>query len=309
MHLRGRRVIAKVARDDRAFRANAATPDFLATVGLAGSVPELLGTIRPARLLLLEELAGPSLADLLLDGDAVAAGAALAAEAALLGEMSARTQGKMEAFERLGGPPPYPVEELLRPFAGATAAVLALPDLGDELEQLEDFWRAGARAAFSPLDTCPDNNAWAAGRLRLFDLDFAGFQHPALTYSYFDVAWPTCWCLAALPVDLQAQLRRVFLERCPVSVPEAALAAACWAVFNIGSRLPQALEADQPIAPRSPTALRAMLLWRSEEAVRRLSDSGGLPRLRVAFADLSDRLRELWPGTGALPAYPAFSSL
>jgi hypothetical protein len=302
-------VVAKVAQDGRAFRANLATPAFLATVGFAGSVPRLLGSISTARLLVMEEVAGPSLADLLLGTDAVEATSALAAHAALLGEMSARTEGRSEAFERLGGPPPYPAEELLRPFRPAAAEVVPLPDLGEELERLEEFWRAGARAAFSPLDTCPDNNAWSDGRLRLFDFDFAGFQHPALTYSYFDVAWPTCWCLAALPAELSGQLRGIFLERCPVSAQEAALAAACWAAFNLGSRLPGALEADGPIAPRSPSGLRAMLLWRSDEAVRRLADAGGLPRLRAAFAELSDRLRDLWPDSGALPPYPAFSSL
>lgn len=302
-------MIAKVARDARAYHANLAAPAYLAFVGLEAAGPRLLGHLDDDRLVLLEELPGPSLADLLLGADRAAAEAALLAHAELLGEISARTRGGAETYASLGGPQPYPADELLRPFSGAVAEVMEPPDLEAELAALEEFSRAWDRAAFSPGDTCPDNNAWAAGRLRLFDFDFAGFQHAALAFSYFDIPWSTCWCLAALPEEVRERLRAAFLARCRVTDAEAAQAAAFWSVFNTGAMLPRALAAGGPIALRSPTGVRTMLVWRLDQAVRRLAAASTLPRLATVLAELAERLRERWDEPGVLPRYPVFTGL
>ena len=298
----GRSVIAKVPAEPGAFARTLIGIEYLDRLGLGDCCAALLGQDPEAELLVLESLDGPSLAELLLGGDSGAALSALVAHAALLGDLAAASRGSTLPAE----PPWFTPAASFRELDGLLGRIgLRLDSMARaELSGLEEWWQRDT--AFTPADTCPDNNAWSNGRLRLFDLDGSGFRNPALEAAYHHVQWPTCWCLAELPEELKGLPLKAFLERFPVSEAEIATADGAWAVLNLCWVLGLCLQED-PAMRSGLTTYRQMLVWRSLGSARSCREQGVLPALSGLLEHFAARARDLWPGSGEpIPLYPAF---
>lgn len=189
--------------------------------GLPGTV-RLLGYCDDAPLVVLEDLGdGPSVADLLLADDPVAAGQAVQDWASTVGALQAasaqlgdefrarlREAGRV-AVDGLEPSLPEPVDLLSGWLSDTTETMeallrpLAVRPGTPALEELRAItWalgRPGSGAGLVPGDTCPDNALYRDGRLTLIDFEGAAHRHVAWEAAHLLVPWPTCWCSWALP--------------------------------------------------------------------------------------------------------------
>jgi hypothetical protein len=183
------------------------------------SSPVLIAHDADARLLVLEDLGRSStLADKLFGPDAEAAQRCLLGWARALGRMQAATAGREGDFgallRRQG-------ERAWRdPMAeDARAALAGLPDLLDArlgvvasaaaLAEAHDTVRllGGTRyRAFSPSDTCPDNNLVTSRGVRFVDFEWGCFRDVVLDAAYVRVPFPACEASFALPPKLAAAM-------------------------------------------------------------------------------------------------------
>ncbi|WP_292874295.1 3-deoxy-7-phosphoheptulonate synthase, partial [Microbacterium sp.] len=165
-----------------------------------------------ARLLVLEDLGRSStLADKLFGPDPAAAQRYLVGWARALGRMQAATAGRENDFgallRRLG-------EKAWRdPIADeARAAIAGVPDLLQSVLGVSTTAAAQAQAhetarllggtryrAFSPSDTCPDNNLVTSRGVRFVDFEWGCFRDVALDAAYFRVPFPGCRASFAMP--------------------------------------------------------------------------------------------------------------
>ena len=183
------------------------------------SSPVLIAHDADARLLVLEDLGRSStLADKLFGPDAEAAQRCLLGWARALGRMQAATAGREGDFgallRRQG-------ERAWRdPMAeDARAALAGLPDLLDARLGVVTSAEAAAEAhdtvrllggtryrAFSPSDTCPDNNLVTSRGVRFVDFEWGCFRDVVLDAAYFKVPFPACEASFALPPELAASM-------------------------------------------------------------------------------------------------------
>ncbi|GAA1833434.1 hypothetical protein GCM10009836_09470 [Pseudonocardia ailaonensis] len=177
--------------------------------------PVLIAHDPQARLLVMEDLGRSStLADTLFGTDPVDARRCLLSWARALGRMQAATAGRENDFgallRRLG-------EKARRdPIADeARAALAGVPGLvgemlgvslpaGAELEARETAKLLGGTRyrAFSPSDTCPDNNLVTSRGVRFVDFEWGCFRDVALDAAYFRVPFPACESSFTLPDGL-----------------------------------------------------------------------------------------------------------
>ncbi|MFF3668489.1 hypothetical protein [Microtetraspora malaysiensis] len=124
--------------------------------------------------------------------------------------------------------------------------------------------------AFTPGDTCPDNNLLTPGGLRLIDFEAACFQSVFLTAAYCRMPFSTCWCVFRLPAGLAEKIEHAFRAEVVNAYPELAddavwqagtrRAIAVWTVDATLALLPRTLE-DGPLHPtRRPVPTRRQLL-------------------------------------------------
>lgn len=304
------------------------------------SSPVLIAHDPEARLLVLEDLGRSStLADKLFGPDTAAAQRCLLGWARALGRMQAVTAGRegdFGALLRRQGERAWrdPVAE------DARAALAGLPDLLDArlgivpspeaAEEAHDTVRllGGTRyRAFSPSDTCPDNNLVTSRGMRFVDFEWGCFRDVVLDAAYFRVPFPACEASFALPPGLAAAMLDAWRteivpvwpeldepERLARRLLDAQLLWVWLCTWWLLPRLPRhvgAGERDGPIgadparSPRISTALTHY--WRELGAAA--ADAG-----RGATAGLADAvaraLRERFPDAPeALAVYPALRTV
>src|SRR5262245_26221586 len=169
--------------------------------------PELFAHGADSRLVVLEDLGGaPTLADKLLGSDARGAERALLSWARSLGRLHATTAGReadFDALERRLTPP-----DLKDPLAADGATVLAgLPalleaDLGvptpdavvEHARNSRSLLETGRHRAFSPSDSCPDNNLITSRGVRFLDFEGGCVRNAIFDAAYLRVPFPSCWC-------------------------------------------------------------------------------------------------------------------
>ncbi|MEU1284131.1 hypothetical protein [Kitasatospora sp. NPDC005856] len=317
----GRSVIVKAYTGGpdalRGFTAEAAG----LALGLAG--PPLLGVDPDVPLVVLADLGdAPSLADVLLGDDPKAAEEGLLAWAGGLGRLAARSVDRRADLTRLWaryakGMPTWADEPWIRRNAAVFPGVLeaagvAVPDgLAEELERIGT---AGGEEypAFTPGDTCPDNNLLTPQGLRLLDFEVACYQSVFLTAAYCRMPFATCWCVFALPAGLARRIEEAYrAEVVPVypalaedSVWEAGMrqAVAVWTVNATVRLLPRTAEDRPTHRTRRPVPTWRQVLRHRWETAAALD---GLP----AFTETMRLLHEVadgW-GTAPLPGYPCFA--
>ncbi|GAA1990159.1 hypothetical protein [Kitasatospora viridis] len=281
----------------------------------------------PARRLLVQTDLGdlPTLADLLLGEDPEAATAALLAWAAGLGDLAVAAAPRRAEFDALwarydqGLPSwdrePWHAENatgLLTALAGA--GVAPAPGLAAELAGVAELL-TDRYPAFTPGDTCADNNLITPDGLRLIDFEAACYLSVFLTAAYCRMPFSSCWCVFTLPPELAAQVERTYRERVVRIHPELAddevwtaglaAAVALWTVDLTARQLPRVLTGDAPVHPRRrPVPTRRQLL---RHRWARAAELPGLPALTATMRELL-ALSDDWQ-VPDLPHYPAFRSV
>jgi hypothetical protein len=296
--------------------------------------PVLIAHDPQARLLVLEDLGRSStLADKLFGTDPAAAQRNLLSWARALGRMQAATAGREGDFgallRRLGERAwRDPVAEDAR-VALAKGPSLLSGELGVDasstavLEAHETARLLGGTRyrAFSPSDTCPDNNLVTSRGVRFVDFEWGCFRDVALDAAYFRVPFPGCEASFALPGGLADTMLEAWRnEIAPVwpdldepAVLERRLlhAQLLWVWLCTWWLLPRIRERDRPIGPdatRSPRISSALgHYWRH---MARSAEVGGLPATAELGDAVADALAKRFPDApGTLPVYPAFRSV
>ncbi|MER6297954.1 hypothetical protein ABT247_00065 [Kitasatospora sp. NPDC001539] len=292
----GRSVIVKAYTGGpdalRGFTAEAAG----LTLGLAG--PPLLGVDPEVPLLVLADLGdSPTLADLLLGTDPKAAEEGLLAWARGLGTLAARSVGRDEELAGLWarydrGMPTWAQEPWIAKAAAEfprvlEAAGIAAP-VGLDGELARIVTAVGAEyPAFTPGDTCPDNNLITPEGLWLLDFEVACFQSVFLTAAYCRMPFSTCWCVFDLPGGLARRIEAAY--RAAVVPVYPALAED--AVWEDGMR-------------------RAVAVWTVNATVRllpRTVEDGPMHRTRRPVPTRRQVLRHRWETAAAMDGFPAFA--
>ncbi|MFJ9611600.1 hypothetical protein ACIRS1_35230 [Kitasatospora sp. NPDC101176] len=301
----------------RCFAAEAAGLSF----GLAG--PELLGADPKAPLLVMADLGdAPTLADVLLGSDRKAAEDGLVAWARELGRLAAKSAHRRDEFRkswaRYGtGTTSWDDEPWIARDAAALPALLDAAGvevpagLGAELARIGT---AGGEEypAFTPGDTCPDNNLLTPRGLRLIDFEAACYQSVFLTAAYCRMPFSTCWCVFTLPPETARKAEEAYrAEVVPVypalaedTVWRAGMrqAVVLWTVNATVRLLPRTVEDGPMHRTRRPVATRRQVLrnrWQVASTV------DGFPAFARTVRNLLDKAAREWT-VAPLPRYPAF---
>jgi len=295
--------------------------------------PVIIAHDPQTRLLVLEDLGRSStLADKLFEPDPAAAQQCLISWARALGRMQATTAARESDFgallRRLG-------ERAWRdPMADeARAALAGVPDmLVDELgvrvseaaaREAHETARllGGTRyRAFSPSDTCPDNNLVTSHGVRFVDFEWGCFRDVALDAAYLRVPFPACTGSFALPPGIANTLLVAWRDEVTTVWPDLAEpdrlearllhAQLLWVWLCTWWLLPRIATLDLPIGPdatRSPLISTALAHYWTHAAD--VAQHAGLDASATLGRDIALALHERFPDAPAvLPLYPAFRS-
>jgi hypothetical protein len=282
-------------------------------------------------LLVLEDLGRSStLADKLFADDPEAAERALLAWARALGRVHAVTAGRENDFgallRRLG------VRAWRDPMADeARNALAVVPELvsgglGISVSEAaaNEAYAAvrllgGTRyRAFSPSDTCPDNNLVTSRGVRFVDFEWGCFRDVVLDAAYARVPFPACESSFALPPGMSDAMLAAWRHEVRPVWPDLddstrlagrlLDAQMLWVWLSTMLLLPPGLASDGPIGPdsrRSPRALLALAHYWGRLAI----DAGRGDR--PATVDLASAMERalrgrLGDGSAELPVFPAF---
>jgi hypothetical protein len=291
------------------------------SLGLAG--PAVLGVSTEVPLLVMADLGeAPTLADVLLGSDPKAAEQGLLAWARGLGRLGAASVHRRAELGQLQarydkGLPSWEDEPWIARNADEllglldTAGVVPPAGLGAELAAIGT---AGGETypAFTPGDTCPDNNLLTPEGLRLLDFEAACYQSVFLTAAYCRMPFSTCWCVLELPAGIALAAEEVYRAEVLAVYPALAedavwragmrQATAVWAVDATVRMLPRTGEDGPMHRTRRPVATRRQVLRHRWETAAGLAEF-------PALAETARRLlREIAGGwdVAPLPPYPAF---
>jgi hypothetical protein len=295
--------------------------------------PVLIAHDQESRLLVLEDLGRSStLADKLFGPDPASAKRCLLSWARALGRMQAATAGREGDFgallRRQG-------ERAWRdPMADeARAALAGLPVLLKEelgvdvsspamVEAHETARLLGVTRyrAFSPSDTCPDNNLVTSRGVRFVDFEWGCFRDVALDAAYFRVPFPGCEACFALPAGMAEAMLVAWRDEIASVWPDLDRsdrlerrltdAQLLWAWLCTWWLLPRVRERDMPVGPdstRSPRISTALgHYWRQLEVA---ATAAGLRATADLGAAVTAALADRFPDAPAvLPIFPAFRS-
>ncbi len=295
--------------------------------------PALIAHDPQARLLVLEDLGRSStLADNLFGPDPVAARRCLLGWARALGRMQAATAGRENDFgallRRLGERAwRDPMAEDAR-VAFADVPGLLTQELGVRvspaatLEARETARLLGGTRyrAFSPSDTCPDNNLVTSRGVRFVDFEWGCFRDVTLDAAYFRVPFPACEASFSLPPGMAETMleawRNEIVEVWPdLDDPERLErrlldAQLLWVWLCTWWLLPRIRVRDMPVGPdatRSPRISTALGHYWRQMALA--AADGGLPATAELGTAVAAALAQRFPDApDTLPVYPAFRS-
>ncbi|WP_259294669.1 hypothetical protein [Streptomyces canus] len=319
----GGSVIVKAFGDEpeslRGFTAEAAG----LSLGIAG--PEVLGVDPEVPLLVMADLGNaPTLADVLLGSDPTAAESGLRAWARGLGQLAAASVhrradlallwSRYDKGMRSWGDEPWIAQRATDLLALLDGAGLAVPPgLAGELARIGT---AGGEEypAFTPGDTCPDNNLLTSQGLRLIDFEAACYQSVFLTAAYCRMPFSSCWCVFTLPTGIATEIEQTYRAELVGVYPALAedevwqagmrQAIAVWTMDATVRMLPHTVE-DEPLhRTRRPVPTRRQVLRHRWEVASTLEEF-------PAFAQtMRLLLREIAGGwdVAPLPGYPAFGN-
>jgi len=293
--------------------------------------PVLIAHDPASRLLVMEDLGRSStLADKLFGPDGAAAQRCLLSWAAALGRMQAATAGREKDFgallrrlgERAWRDPM--ADEARAAFAGVAGllrdelGVVATPAAIQEAHDTARLLGGTRYRAFSPSDTCPDNNLVTSRGVRFVDFEWGCFRDIALDAAYFRVPFPGCEASFALPPGMADTLLATWRNEIAAVWPDleesgrldARLfdAQLLWVWLCTWWFLPRIRVRDQHVgqdAGRSPRISSALShYWDQLAADAAVAGKSATAELGVAVAEA---LNKRFPDApAALPVYPAF---
>ncbi|MBR7830097.1 hypothetical protein KDK95_27590 [Actinospica sp. MGRD01-02] len=319
----GGSVVVKAYAEGPAARRGFAAEAAGLSLRLAG--PRLLATHSDTPLLVMEDLgAAPSLADVLLGGDPRAAADGLLIWARTLGKLAAESVRRRESLTRLwtqhgGDTMSWQTRRWVDVGATAlrdalTAAGIPAPDgLAGELAGLGQDLH-DAYPAFTPGDTCLDNNLLTVEGLRLIDFEGACFAPVFLTAAYCRMPFPSCWCVFRLPAGLATEIEQAFREQVTEAYPAladdavwekgVARAVAAWTLEVTEWLLPLTAQ-DEPLHSTRPAPTPRQVLRHRWEAAAAIAE---FPALARSMRLLLNNVAATWDAS-PLPEYPAFRPL
>jgi hypothetical protein len=293
--------------------------------------PVLIAHDPASRLLVMEDLGRSStLADKLFGPDGAAAQRCLLSWAGALGRMQAATAGREKDFgallrrlgERAWRDPM--ADEARAAFAGVAGllrdelGVVATPAAIQEAHDTARLLGGTRYRAFSPSDTCPDNNLVTSRGVRFVDFEWGCFRDIALDAAYFRVPFPGCEASFALPPGMADTLLATWRNEIATVWPDleesgrldARLfdAQLLWVWLCTWWFLPRIRVRDQHVgqdAGRSPRISTALShYWDQLAADAAVAGKSATAELGVAVAEA---LNKRFPDApAALPVYPAF---
>ncbi|MFE2410139.1 hypothetical protein ACFXDE_17560 [Kitasatospora sp. NPDC059408] len=289
------------------------------SLGLGG--PQLLAVDPIVPLVVMADLGtAPTLADVLLGDDPKAAEGSLLAWARGLGRLGAGSVHRQAEFERLVAESTTvlaPEEPWIR--QSVTKLLLRLEETGiavpSELAgELARIGTAGGEEypAFTPGDTCPDNNLLTPDGLRLIDFEAACYQSVFLTAAYCRMPFSTCWCVFRLPPGQTEAIEEAYRTEIVAAYPALAedavwqagmqQAIAAWTVYTTVWLVPRTAE-NKPLHSRRPSPTARQVLRHRWEMASGLTD---FPALAETAGLLLRKIAGEWDDE-PLPGYPAFA--
>lgn len=255
-----------------------------------GLVPELIAHDGP--LLVMEDIGtGRSMADAFLTGDRAEARAHLEAytdglsrlhEATWLGPDEPGDVGNHGLLFQLARDAAEGNDRLTR--LGLWEAAQA------ELEGMVRMTTSEGPAIFTIGDMCPGNQKMTETGMKMFDLEAAGYQHPALDVTYLVVPWPTCWCCWDLPEEIRDEMVERYLSQSsrPSEVEDGMAGAMMfWAVASVAFGSTAEPDGDDGQI-RADLGLNTPM--RSHAAVTRVKRTLDYPGVRDGFPRLAEWL-------------------
>jgi hypothetical protein len=292
--------------------------------------PELFAHEGEHRLLVMEDLGrAPTLAERLMGNDARAAERALLSWAHSLGRLHATTGGREADFDallrRLGQP------RSKDPLAAdGPTALDKLPDLleselgvptsaaaRESAARTKGLLATERHRAFSPSDSCPDNNLIHSRGVRFLDFEGGCVRNILLDAAYLRVPFPACWCAFGLPTGMhdamlagwRAEVKAMWpdLTDDAVLLPRLLDAQLFWVWFTTWQLLTNPNLEGCPHAARSvETPNRsAVLAARWRRLARYATAIGAEPVVEHAEAVVR-AVESRFDGDLSLPLYPAF---
>jgi hypothetical protein len=292
--------------------------------------PELFAHEGSQRLLVLEDLGrAPTLAGKLMGNDARGAERALLSWAHSLGRLHATTAGREQDFDalqrRLG--PPRSKDPL------ATDGPTALDELPDLLEaelgvatsnaakecaeRTRGLLGAERQRAFSPSDSCPDNNLITSRGVRFLDFEGGCVRNIMFDAAFLRVPFPSCWCAFGLPTGMtdamlagwRAEVRAMWpdLDDDTVLLPRLLDAQLFWVWFTTWQLLTTPDLEGCPHAARSiETPSRPVVLATRWRRLAECAAAIGADPVASHAGEVVAALESRFDGDLALPLYPAF---
>jgi hypothetical protein len=198
--------------------------------------------------------------------------------------------------------------------AGLAAPPELLKELAEELAGIgHDL--LDAFPAFTPGDTCLDNNLLTPRGLRLIDFESACFTSVFVTAAYCRMPFPSCWCVYRLPAELAAEVEAEFRRHVVVAYPTLAddalwetgmrRAVAAWTVDLTTWMLRRAAEDESMNPTIQPAPMARQVLRYRWETASALAEFPALAELmRLLLRDIA----VAWEDP-PLPEYPALRAV
>jgi hypothetical protein len=291
--------------------------------------PELFAHGADSRMVVLEDLGGaPTLADKLLGDDARGAERALLSWSRSLGRLHATTAGReadFDALERRLTPPerkdPLAVDGVaaLAELPALLEAELGIPTPAGAIEHSRRsrlLMETGRHRAFSPSDSCPDNNLITSRGVRFLDFEGGCVRNAILDAAYLRVPFPSCWCPFALPAGMtdamlagwRAEVRVVWpdLDDDSVLLPRLLDAQLFWVwltTWQFFSRPEAAQSHSSSLADTPPDTVVLIERWLH---LAEAAEAAGVDDVANHSARVCDALRVRFNRHDPLPLYPAF---
>lgn len=292
--------------------------------------PELFAHDGETRLLVLEDLGrAPTLADRLLGDDPRAAERALLSWSHSLGRMQATTAGReadLDALQRRLSPPtakdPLAVEgpTALDELPALLDSELGVPTSTAAVhcaDRTKGLLGAGRHRAFSPSDSCPDNNLITSRGVRFLDFEGGCVRNVMFDAAYVRVPFPTCWCAFRLPAGMsdamlagwRAEVRAMWpdLDEDEVLLPRLLDAQLFWVWYTTWQLLTHPDREGCPHAARSiESPDRPAVLADRWHRLAECAEGSGAEPVAEHARDVVNALRAQHDRELALPLYPAF---
>ncbi len=317
-----------------------ASLDFMAALSGRDSVaPRLYASDRQAGLVVLEDLgAAQTVQDVLYGAGRQAAIDALAAMGKTIGRLQQITYGyeaeftARQAVLAASTTMSDSSRDCRNNLNELRACMVALGIDMDErfdgaLHNLESVIHGpGIFRAFVHNDAGPHNFVFAASGARLLDFEFAGYGHGMLDVVCARLAFPPAFRGRVLPAMVVRQVEERYRAEMAEQLPEIsdddifaeAISQSCahWAFSKLigfwKAYLQERLEQGEARDTRSGSAPERSAFFRRQVftylrlALAALEEHDQLPELRLALAQIVERLLRIWPETPLLSSYPTF---